>query len=59
MFLIKSLTNNTNVISLLCLLPGFGEPELTLSNNNRTVSNIFTMAVYKVNFKSLMIYLKI
>ena len=45
---------NTNVNSLMCLLPGFGEPELTLSNNNRTVSNIFTMAVYKVNLNSLM-----
>ena len=46
--------NNTNVSSQLCLLPGFGEPELTLSNNNRTVSNIFTMVVYKVNLNSLM-----
>ena len=49
-----SFINNTNISSLLSLLPGFGEPELTLSNKNRTVSNIFTMAVYKVNLNSLM-----
>ena len=49
-----SFINNTNISSLLSLLPGFGEPELTLSNNNRTISNIFTMAVYKINLNSLM-----
>ena len=38
-------TKNTNVISLLWLLPSFGEPEPTLSNNNKPASNIFIMAV--------------
>ena len=37
--------NNTNVNSLLCLLPGFNERELPLLNNKKTVNNIFTMAV--------------
>ena len=37
-FCIKVNNNNTNVNSLLRLLPGFGERELTLLNNNKTVN---------------------
>ena len=32
-------SNNNDTTVNSRLLPGFGEPELTLSNNNKTVSN--------------------